>query len=1007
MHAPSTPPDRRSLVAAGRYLLAHPVEIVLERWNWKSSLLSCVFRGLIFFTVNIVAGLDAAVAAMLTEMAYRAIVTGAFASLTQWFRLVEPAWLGALTVMILVPGLNQGLSFLVHWLSGTAELALSLLVSFAVSAVSAWFNFSIMRQGVFIVEPGSASLWRDLATFPSAVANLFRASPRSSIVLFVAAGLLLPETAAAQTRAALTGTIEGTVSAGVSASGSPRRADASDDADAPATRLPNLVVELVAEPTRVIATTVTDDDGAFIFREVPPGRYAIRAQATETGRVESVAVDVEAGGVTPVALTLALTEQVIVASPAVPADNASPAQAVSGRLTERLPVADDVRALLPLLPGVVRGADGRIQMKGGQPTQGDYQVSGASVTDPSTGDFAFALPSGAVESVQVLADPFAAEYGRFTSGVTEIVTRSGGSRWQVTPNSFIPRVALRRDGLWGVNLRSFTPRVVAAGPLVADRLFLAQSAHYRFINTPLTGLDGDPTIGLRSLDSYTRLDTATIGHHQATAALAIFPRTLEHAGLDAFHPYEVTTTVRQRGFNAGLVHRWARGTDAAVESMVNVKKYDASIAAGGNAPMVLTPEGTRGHFFNDQARNTDSVQGRTTFTRAVERNNGRGHLFKAGVDFMWSGYTGRSTSRAIEIRRGDGTLARRIGFGPASRQDVSGKDLALFAQDRWRTSKTLTLELGLRADRDGVTTRIGWSPRAGLAYTPGGTGRTVLRGGAGVFYQRTPLNVGAFTSYEPRTIERFGPDGVTPLPGATTFAHERDALRMPSSVVWNAGFDRQIRPWLVLRVNHLRRTTSHDYIVQQTTGAQGSALRLDSTGRARYWEQEVTLRYLHDQRHDLTVSYVRSRAMADANAFDLFFGNARAPIVLPNEFTLSSIDVPNRLLAWGTIGIGAKWDVLPVFEIRNGFPFSAVDEEQDLVGSRNRAGRFPVMASLDVAIQRGMRIRGHRMRVGLRIFNALNRGNYRDVQTNVDASTYGGLFNPAQRGFGATFWIDP
>jgi hypothetical protein len=174
MRHAAPPLHRRSLTEAGRYLLTHPVEILLRRWNWKASLLSCVFRGLIFFGVNIVAGFDSAIDAMLTEMAYRLAVTGAFASLTQWFRLVEPAWRGALTVTLVISGLNYGLDFLVHWFSGTAELTLSLLVSCSASAVSTCFQFFIMRQGVFIVEPGSATLRTDLMRFPRAVANLFQ-----------------------------------------------------------------------------------------------------------------------------------------------------------------------------------------------------------------------------------------------------------------------------------------------------------------------------------------------------------------------------------------------------------------------------------------------------------------------------------------------------------------------------------------------------------------------------------------------------------------------------------------------------------------------------------------------------------------------------------------------------------------------------------------------------------------------------------------------------------------
>lgn len=166
------PAHRLTLAGATWFLLRHPTHVLLRRWNWKSPFLSCLFRGSIFFALNITAGLGAALAAMVTEMGYRVVVSGFFASVTQWFRLVQPAWKGALTVMVVIPAVNHTLEFIVHWISGTPQLTISILVSACVSALSASFQFFIMRQGVLIVEPGSASLSRDLTRLPRAIVRL-------------------------------------------------------------------------------------------------------------------------------------------------------------------------------------------------------------------------------------------------------------------------------------------------------------------------------------------------------------------------------------------------------------------------------------------------------------------------------------------------------------------------------------------------------------------------------------------------------------------------------------------------------------------------------------------------------------------------------------------------------------------------------------------------------------------------------------------------------------------
>jgi hypothetical protein len=60
-----------------------------------------------------------------------------------------------------------------------------------------------------------------------------------------------------------------------------------------------------------------------------------------------------------------------------------------------------------------------------------------------------------------------------------------------------------------------------------------------------------------------------------------------------------------------------------------------------------------------------------------------------------------------------------------------------FVQDQWRVNPNLTLNLGLRYDYQTLTpnTKNAISPRVGFAYNPGGSGRMVIRGGVGKFYE--------------------------------------------------------------------------------------------------------------------------------------------------------------------------------------------------------------------------------------------------------------------------------
>ena len=384
---------------------------------------------------------------------------------------------------------------------------------------------------------------------------------------------------------------------------------------------------------------------------------------------------------------------------------------------------------------------------------------------------------------------------------------------------------------------------------------------------------------------------------------------------------------------------------------------------------------------------------------SCRRGDWRGqHVFKFGTDLQRSQFSGFSASRPIEIRRLDGSLAELTVFGNRTEQDVSGIEFAAFAQDRWRVGSRVTFELGFRLDRDPIVEHFNYSPRAGVAIGVAPEGRAILRGGYGKFVQRTPLNVEAFPSFEPRTVVRFTPGGL-PLSPPTIFSNVLDTdLRTPEAIVGNVEWNQRFGRRLLFKLEFLRREGSHEYIVSPDPAA--GQLRLSSTGISQYSELEATTRYMGGERRDFTVSYVWAKGTADLNNYDQFFGNLRNPIVRPNENNLSPTDVRHRLLLRGTLGLPGKWDFAPVLEVRSGFPWSAVDEFQDFVGPRNRAGRLPAVHTLDFALARPWRFKKYRFRAGLKLYNVFGASAERDVQNNVTSPDYGRFFNPIERSIG-------
>lgn len=123
---------------------------------------------------------------------------------------------------------------------------------------------------------------------------------------------------------------------------------------------------------------------------------------------------------------------------------------------------------------------------------------------------------------------------------------------------------------------------------------------------------------------------------------------------------------------------------------------------------------------------------------------------------------------------------------------------SLFIQDEWRWRSNLTLSFGLRYENESILRdRNNLAPRVAVAYDPRGSGRTVIRAGAGVFYNRALL----------RTIDDFTLGGQqlffdtnalrNPLTGRVMTAAERRAfiaanLTFPQTLTADSALVRQL-----------------------------------------------------------------------------------------------------------------------------------------------------------------------------------------------------------------------
>lgn len=819
--------------------------------------------------------------------------------------------------------------------------------------------------------------------------------------------------ARAQVTQAATGTLRGDIPA----TGTLRGAVTATAPDGQSYTIPAASLKLTGA-TQAAVTASSNEEGEYEFAGVLPGAYTL--EASDQGfKTASKTVNVRAGetSVENIILEVADVNEAVTVSASgygVQATEAAPAATVTQSNLQTVPLVNE-RFLdaLPLVPGVVRGPDGQINVKGGRPSQSGMTVNSSNVTDPVTGDYAINLPIEAVESLKVITNPYAAEYGNFTSGVTAVETRQGAEKWQYEFQNFFPR--FRRRGGRTAGIEAFTPRLAFGGPLVKDRLSFFQSFEYRYVRTPVESLPAmKRDTGLESFDSFTRADWDIDPKDHLSTTFSLFPQKLRYVGLNTFNPQGVTPDFRQRGFFLGVNERRIINGSSFLESTFSVKQFDADVyPSSGPGVMNFAPDVNSGSFYNRQDRRSRRYEAREVYNFTPPNFFGS-HEMKAGGGFSHDTFDGENASDTVRILRADGTRSQQIDFLGAGRLRRDKSEVSSFFEDKWGLTKRLTLEYGVRYDRDDVARENDLAPRLGVAFAPFADGRTVIRGGIGLFYDSVNLGVATFDQSQSRVLTRFAADGVQVVgtPVLQRLVTEGGETRTPRSVNWDVEVDREWVTNLFVRVGYSEREGRREFIVNPTEdAARGSLLLLSNGGRSTYKEFQVETRYKFRERDELVASYTRSRATGDLNDFNSYFGNFQNPVIRADERSLLPWDAPNRFLLWGDFGVKYGVTVAPVLDIRSGFPLSNIDEDRNFVGERDRAGRFPTFASLDLQVLKSVSAPGrwkesYRFRLGAKVFNVTNHFNPRDYQGNLASDGFGGFSNGVGRLYGLKFVVE-
>jgi hypothetical protein len=759
----------------------------------------------------------------------------------------------------------------------------------------------------------------------------------------------------------------------------------------------------------------TDENGRYEFQSLPVGAYSITVEAAGFKAItRSIVLNSSQQNLQDFTLQLdVVTEKVEVnetASAISTESAAAPPATVTSVELITLPTAQEkVKEVLPITPGVIRTLDSKLTLKGADENQSLMLVNSARTTDPVTGSFGVPIPTDAVQSFAVYKTPYDATLGSFSGGLTTVETKPPEDEWSYKLRGLVPSIIGKNGHIEGI--AEGIPGIAFNVPIIRHKLLLSEVFQYEMKKTTVEGLPWPYDISKRQgFNSFTTIEAILAPNHVLTLTVNAFPLRQQNVDISALVPQPASNDLNQRGMAVGLNDKYQLGSGAIFSVVAQYMRFDSNAHGQGTADMLITPEGWGGNYFNQSSRRGKEFQAVPSYQFSEKHWKGK-HQIRVGDDIDYRSFFGTTASHPIQLLRQDNSLAEEITFGPAPSQTPSDSSVAEFVQDHWVINPHWSLDLGARLSTESSGWSAAFAPRAGLAYSPGKGGRTVIRAGAGMFYGVLPLLAANFAANPTRTITEFDATGMPTGPAiiyTNVYAGGLNPLlapvlptqpdTTPRNVTWNAEVDREIRKDLRLKVGYLDSHTTYLFDVDPFTAAPGgdSFMGLTNTGSSHYRELEATAHYTFREHDQVNASYIWSRARGDLNSLSNVAIPFAAPVIRPNVYGILPSDAPNRLIAWGIFALPRKLTFSPLADIHSGFPYSALDVRQEYVGVPN-GQRFPEYFSLDLKLYRQFRIpffgsqngKAHHIRLGVYTLNVTNHDNFSTVYNNVMSPNFG------------------
>lgn len=555
--------------------------------------------------------------------------------------------------------------------------------------------------------------------------------------------------------------------------------------DADGLVLPGVTVTVTSPALQGSRTDVTDENGVYSVRGLPPGQYTLQFELSGMRTVQAEQrVDLGLTARVDARLQLASVTETVQVTAELPTLVTSTTGGANYRLEEidRLASQRTVQAIAELAPGLTDNTPnaGQVTIAGSFAYDNQFLVDGVDVADNLFGTPNNLFIEDALEEVQVLTSGISAEFGRFGGGVVNAVTKSGGNEFS---GSF-------RDNLYKPSWTTRTPfeetsntqrtgdlnhvyEWTFGGPIVRDAVWFFHSGRRQTTQAPNTfaqtgvpftrevennrfELKGTGTFASAQtvFGSYLRNKTTQV---QPTFGFSITPSTIVNRELpndlwvagyrgvisDALY---ATAQVSRREFG----FRNTGGTDT---NIVN----SPFISVGANTGVVAIQHFNAPYFdaTDPEDRNNRQITGSLSYF--LTTGGAGSHDFKFGFENFVTTRTGGNSQSATGyvfntdylVVGGTPALDANNQLIPVFQPGVTelenwlatrGAQIdvttnSFYAHDQWSAAPRLTLDLGVRYERVrseatggivGIDTDT-FAPRLGATYDVSGDGATTLQ----------------------------------------------------------------------------------------------------------------------------------------------------------------------------------------------------------------------------------------------------------------------------------------